>query len=112
DYTIANAENRETIYRYQQTLLDAYSEVTTNMSAVKNQQLGYMLKKREVKQLQEAVSTSHELYQSGYASYLEVITAQKNTLDAELEMVRKKKDIYTAAVNLYRALGGGWRNGQ
>ncbi len=112
DYTIANAENRETVYRYQQTLLDAYSEVTTNMSAVKNRQLGYLLKKKEVMQLQEAVSTSHELYQSGYASYLEVITAQKNTLDAELEMVRKKKDIYTAAVNLYRALGGGWRTGQ
>ncbi|MCG2615742.1 TolC family protein [Terrimonas sp. NA20] len=110
DYTIANAENRETVFRYQQILLDAYSEVTTNMSAVKNHQLTYNLKKKEVKQLQEAVTTSHELYQSGYASYLEVITAQKNRLDAELEMVRKKKDIYSAAVHLYRALGGGWKN--
>jgi outer membrane protein, multidrug efflux system len=109
DYTIANAENREAVYRYQQTLLDAYSEVTTNMSAVKNHQLAYLYKEREVKKLHEAVSTAHELFVFGSASYLEVITAQKNTLDAELEMVRKKKEIYSAAVNLYRALGGGWR---
>jgi len=108
DYVIANADNREAVHRYQQTLLDAYSEVVTAMAAVKNHQQAYRLKKIEVKQLQEAVATSHELYMYGYASYLEVITAQKNTLEAELEMILKKRDIFFAVVNLYRALGGGW----
>lgn len=108
DYAIANADNREAIYQYQQILLDAYSEVSTNLAAVNNHQQAYRLKTIEVKQLQEAVATSHELYMSGYASYLEVITAQKNTLEAELDLISKKRNIFLSIVQLYRALGGGW----
>jgi outer membrane protein, multidrug efflux system len=108
-YTMANAASKESVYTYQQTLLDAYSEVVTHMQAVQNYKQAYLLKEQQVKELNAAVSTANELYLSGYANYLEVITAQKNVLEAELELARQKKDIYASLVDLYRSLGGGWQ---
>lgn len=108
-YAVANATNREAVYLYQQSLLDAYSEVLTNMHAVQNFKLSSVLKQQEVTQLQEAVVTARDLYLSGYASYLEVITAQKNVLEAELQLTRQQRDIFVAQVLLYRSLGGGWQ---
>jgi NodT family efflux transporter outer membrane factor (OMF) lipoprotein len=108
-YAVANAANCEAVYLYQQSLLDAYSEVLTNMHAVQNFKQSSVLKDQEVKQLQEAVVTARDLYLSGYASYLEVITAQKNVLEAELQLTRQQRDIFVAQVLLYRSLGGGWK---
>jgi outer membrane protein TolC len=55
------------------------------------------------------VSTSRDLYLAGYASYLEIITAQRSVLDAELQLVERKKELFQATIRLYRALGGGWQ---
>jgi NodT family efflux transporter outer membrane factor (OMF) lipoprotein len=105
-YAFSNAENKEMVLRYQQKLLDAYMEVLTNMQAVGNRRKEYALKKKEVSQLGEAVITARELYLAGYANYLEVITAQKNVLEAELELISSRLEITTAIVRLYRSLGG------
>ncbi|MBB6003739.1 hypothetical protein [Arcicella rosea] len=43
------------------------------------------------------------------ANYLEVITAQSNLLQSELELVSLKKARLEADVDLYRSLGGGWK---
>lgn len=59
--------------------------------------------------LSKAVQTARDLYVGGYANYLEVITAQKGVLDAELEMVDTRLKMMQAKVDLYRALGGGWQ---
>ena len=80
----------------------------TNVQGIENYQEVFKLKEEEVLDLTHAVETSNELYKSGYATYLEVITAQKSVLAAELELsdVRKQQFIYM--IDLYRALGGGW----
>ena len=39
---------------------------------------------------------------------LRVITAQRNAIDAELNMIRTKKNVEFALINLYRSTGGGW----
>ena len=106
--TMANASSKEAVYNYQQKLLDAYSEVVTSMNAVENGKQAYSLKLQEVQQLQNAVASARELYLTGYASYLEVITAQKSVLDAELQLAEQKKNIYISLIQLYRSLGGGW----
>ena len=108
-YTIANADNREAVYAYQQRLLEAYTEVVTRLSAVQNLRHSYNTKLQEVQQLSDAVVTARDLYLSGYANYLEVIMAQKSVLEAELELVNQKRDIFLALVQLYRSLGGGWK---
>jgi outer membrane protein TolC len=55
------------------------------------------------------VATANDLYLMGKASYLEVITAQRSVLDAELEVTGARKEVLLQTVALYRGVGGGWR---
>lgn len=107
-YVVANANNKEAVYQYQKSILNGFSETMTNLSNIYNNEQSFSLKEKEVNELSRAVSTANELYLTGYASYLEVITAQKGVLEAELQLTSQKKDIFQAMIGLYRTLGGGW----
>ena len=82
--------------------------MVNNIRGIDNLEQVYSMKEEEVEVLLSAVSTSNVLFTSGYASYLEVITAQKSVLEAELELANIKKGIFHSVIGLYRALGGGW----
>jgi len=109
DYARSIAEGRQALYAYQKTILTSLREVTNSLKGMENYQRFYALKQQEVASLNNAVSVANDLYLVGRASYLEVITAQRNVLDAELEMTNAKASIFLNAVNLYRSVGGGWR---
>jgi len=53
------------------------------------------------------IQNAHILFKNDMASYLEVILAQQNKLQSELENAAIKSQRLHAEVNLYRALGGG-----
>jgi outer membrane protein, multidrug efflux system len=57
--------------------------------------------------LQKATKDAMLMYQSGKATYLEVITAQNNLLQNELDVISTRKEKVNALTDLYRALGGG-----
>lgn len=109
DYFISGAEQRIAFANYQQSLVAAYNEVSTQMNSWTNLSQQFFLKEKEFNVLSTAVGTARDLYVSGYANYLEVITAQKGLLEAELELVNTRLRMMEAKVNLYRALGGGWQ---
>jgi outer membrane protein TolC len=109
DYERTIAEGKQALYAYQKTILTGFQEVTNSLKGIGNYDAYYRMKQAEVAALNKAVTVAGDLYLVGRASYLEVITAQRSVLDAELEMTAAKKNIYLNAVNLYRAVGGGWR---
>ena len=47
-------------------------------------------------------------YDEGYASYLDVLDAQRLLFEAELSYVDVQGDVFTALVGTYKAMGGGW----
>ncbi|WP_143961360.1 TolC family protein [Litoribacter populi] len=102
------AQNRIQVYNYSQSIIHGYTEVVTGFKRVENLKNKYLYKQEETKVLQSAVSTANGLFRGGYASYLEVITAQARVLEAELEMTTTRKEIFHSVVDLYRSLGGGW----
>lgn len=102
------ARRLEAYYRYQKSIITGYGEVVNNIRGIDNLEAVYALKEQEVEVLLNAVSTSNVLFTSGYATYLEVITAQKSVLEAELELANIKKGIFHSVIGLYKALGGGW----
>ena len=102
------AQRTEAYYTYQKSIISGYGEVVNNIRGIDNLEQVYSLKEQEVEVLLNAVSTSNVLFTSGYASYLEVITAQKSVLEAELELANIKKGIFHSVIGLYKALGGGW----
>jgi outer membrane protein, multidrug efflux system len=109
NYDIQVAQGKQALYAYQKVILGGYLEVMNSMKGIENYNRHYDLKQREVQSLKNAVNVSNDLFLVGRANYLEVITAQRNVLDAELELAATKKNIFINAVNLYRAVGGGWR---
>jgi len=109
DFQQAVAGNYEGYYRYQQALQTGFREVVVGLQGLENYRAVADLRAREVAQLQSAVATSNELFVAGYASYLEVITAQRSVLEAELSLADARQEQLLQSVNLYRALGGGWQ---
>ena len=87
----------------------AVMEVQTSLQSINNLGSQYALKQQEVKELTTAIDTANDLYANGYANYLEVITAQKSLVDAEIELTLMKKVQFQTIVALYRASGGGCR---
>lgn len=57
--------------------------------------------------LEKGINDAMKLYKNGMATYLEVITAQNNKLQNDLEFINVKAEKLNAEVDLYRALGGG-----
>lgn len=108
DFAIADAQQQIAVNNYKQTILHAYEEVISNLKGIEHYKKIVALNQDEVETLTEAVATSNDLYFSGYASYLEVITAQKGVLEAELKRTIAQKELLLYTVNLYRSLGGGW----
>ncbi len=109
NYERTVAESKLALYNYQKSILYGYQEVMNGLNGINNYTNFYQLKQKEVNALKNAVSVSNDLFLVGRATYLEVITAQRNVLDAELELANTRKNIFINAINLYRAVGGGWR---
>ena len=109
NYDLATAAELEAFQQYRKTLINAYQEVLTPLNGIAHYKEVYTLKQAETVSLQKAVTTARELYITGYASYLEVVSAQRGVLDAELESVTNKKITFIHLIHLYRALGGGWQ---
>ena len=110
DYHRSTATDREAFFHYQRALQTAYREVHTDLRGLANLRRAYALKQQEVATLTQAVNVSRDLFSAGakYASYLEVVTAQRNVLDAELEATQLRQQQFLLLIDLYRALGGGW----
>jgi NodT family efflux transporter outer membrane factor (OMF) lipoprotein len=104
----AEASSLEALYTYNKAVLTGFQEVSTSLKKLENNRKINDFKKQEVDVLQQAVVTSKDLFVTGYASYLEVITAQRSVLEAELSLTNVQKNQYLALVELYRSLGGGW----
>ncbi|CAN5338982.1 TolC family protein [soil metagenome] len=108
-YNQSVARNMEAFYNYQFTIITGYQEVVTSLNRVENYKQVYDFREQETEVLLSAVSTSNDLYFAGYATYLEVITAQSRVLEAELSLLNTRKEIFLSLIDLYRALGGGWK---
>jgi NodT family efflux transporter outer membrane factor (OMF) lipoprotein len=109
EYYSANARQLQALYNYERTIVNAYSEVATELSKIDNLQKSYDLKAKQVDALTTSIDISNQLFKAARADYLEVLTTQRDALEAKLELVETKKEQLSAVVNVYRDLGGGWR---
>lgn len=105
----ARAEQAEALVLYKQAIVAGLLEVDQQLRSNRQLAEGYAIKARQVTQLTEAVDAASELFRSGSATYLELLTVQQAALEARLELVEWRRRQVTAAIGLYRALGGGSR---
>jgi len=108
-YLSANAKQIQAIFNYEQTILNAYIEVANQLSNVNNLGHTYSLKEKEVQALTQSIDISNELFKSARADYMEVLLTQRDALESRFELIETKRKQMNATVNLYQALGGGWK---
>lgn len=107
EFFIANKKQQITFLQYQNTITTAYNELSALLHRTEAFQSVLAHKSKEIEHLEIAVNVSNDLYLSGYANYLEIISAQKNKLQAELDFVDIQLKNADSQVLLYKALGGG-----
>lgn len=110
DLMATEAEQKIAYTNYQKIIVNSFTEVYNYLNLIDNTNQIHELKSKEVDVLKKSITTSLDLFKFGRATYLEVVTAQKNALQAQMELINLRKSQYGAVIGLYRALGGGWRS--
>ena len=105
----ANSRQLQAMYNYQRTVLNAYFEVSNQLSNINNLEKSYSLKSQQVDALKKSIEVSGDLFKSARVDYFEVLMTQRDALEAKLELVETQKQLLNATVGIYRNLGGGWQ---
>lgn len=108
-YEIAKLTRDKAELDLQEQVMRAVTEVSNILITVDKQKELLELAHQRVENSELAVKNASLLFKSGYATYLEVITAQSSALRSELDLVKIKQDQLDTYVALYRSLGGGWQ---
>ncbi len=109
DYEVVQLQREQAVIQFRQSVLRAVVEVSNAFVQLDKLGQQQQIAITQVDTLQRAVSNAKLLFRSDLANYLEVITAQGNALQAELNLAAIQRQQLSAKVELYRALGGGWK---
>lgn len=108
-YEIAKAQQQQAYLEFEKSLLTAGNEVSNALAQYNNETAKLEIRGKQVDALKKAAAYSDELLTYGLVNYLEVLTAKDNALNTELNLIDNKYRQYSAIIELYRALGGGWQ---
>ena len=107
-YLNANYSQMQSVYNLERTILNAYVEVSNQLSNMENLQSSYQMKSEQVDALMQSTSIATNLFNSARADYMEVMLTQRDVLDARFELIENKMKQLNTLVKLYKSLGGGW----
>ena len=105
----AGAQRDQAAFAYRRTALTAFREVEDALAAVKriDEQILFARSQRDA--LAEGLRLATNRYREGYSPYLEQLDAQRGLLGAELSLIQLQADALSARIQLFQAMGGGWR---
>lgn len=106
----AEARARQSALLYEQTVRNAFREVSDALSNVRISADAETDYRNRVEQTQNALRLARQRYESGYSGYLEVLDAQRTLNTAQLAQVLNRRAFLGYTVDLMNALGGGWVN--
>ncbi len=104
----AEAREREALYFYQRTILNAFRETNDALIGSQKKIEEVELQKKRVDALREFARLSRLRFDKGVAGYLEVLVAENELFAADLASVNLLGARYTQVINVYQAMGGGW----
>jgi outer membrane protein, multidrug efflux system len=108
EYRAALAQRDQAKIAFEKSVTQAFGEVSTSLSAHQELANSYKEQLSSVEAYRESVRLSSIRYDSGLASYLEIIDAEIQMYPAERSVIIYDLGRKEALINLYRALGGGW----
>lgn len=106
---VSELQKNQAYLNYKNTLIQASSEVTDALFSIDAQDKILDLKKKEYEAYESAIANSKELVNYGMTNYLEVLLATDNSLQAQIAYTNAFNTKWQSVIQLYLALGGGWR---
>ncbi|TLY34385.1 MAG: efflux transporter outer membrane subunit [Nitrospirae bacterium] len=107
----AEAQARQAVAQYEQTILVAFREVEDALVAVRKTRDQTLAQEEQVTALRSALHLAELRYKGGISNYLDVLTSKRSLFDAELSLTATRRLHLVSIVQLYKALGGGWTSG-
>lgn len=107
-YKISKAQQEQAKLSFQQTLLDAGTEVNAALTKIQATGEKDGLYTKQIASLETAVKSTQALMMNSSTNYLQVLTAQQTLLTAQMSQISNKFSQIQAAIELYQALGGGY----
>ena len=109
NYDAAKARYEQALAQYQKAALNSYREVANAIVSVKKLGEARLELEDGVEALTDAAALARSRYDTGLANYLEILTADQQLFDQELQLAQVRGEEMRSFVELYRALGGGWQ---
>ncbi len=111
-YNLKNAEalKEEAIATYKSTVMSAFSDVRTSLTAQKESDNVVKAMQAQVDSLRKAASIARLQYDNGYTDYLTVLDAERQLFTAELSLASALQNRLNSIVSVCMALGGGWED--
>jgi multidrug efflux system outer membrane protein len=106
---LAEAVQRELLVNYERAIYTAFREVSDSLAGYRKTSEQRAQQERLVEALRASTRLSAQRYEGGVDNYLQVLDAQRNLFQGELDLARLRQQELAAIVQLYRALGGGWK---
>ncbi|MCC8403228.1 efflux transporter outer membrane subunit [Paraburkholderia sp. MMS20-SJTN17] len=104
----AEARQQEALFAYQSAVQVAFQQVADALIAVQKSREQLTILDRQVNSNRTYLRLARLRYEGGYTSYLEVLDAERNLFNAELQHTQTQATTLTSVVSLYMAMGGGW----
>ena len=105
---VQRARERQALAAYQKTIQTAFREVEDALTNVQRYAALEGNAQASVTAAREALRLANVRYDAGYTGFLDVLDSQRTLNGAELALIRSRQNLLSAAVDLMKALGGGW----
>src|SRR6266849_2548301 len=106
---LAESQHQQALIAYRQSIQRAFGDVSDALIGYQKFHEVRVRQESTVADLQESVRLSNMRYKGGTTAYLEVLDGQRSLFAAELTLAQARGTEYQSLVQLYRALGGGWK---
>ncbi len=106
---LSQQTKEEMVLNYQKTIAGAFRDVSNALIALNKERAYREQQEKLVEAAKDATRLARIRYEGGSTGYLEVLTTDSNLFAAELNLVNAQQGEALALVQLYGALGGGWR---
>jgi multidrug efflux system outer membrane protein len=106
----AKAVSEQSLIAWQNALQTAYKEVRDALVRLREDGEAEVAQQVRADSARQALAIANRRYEAGYSGYLEVLEAERSSNDALQAMIVSRQARLSAAVDLFKALGGGWRD--
>ena len=106
--TQAEAQQQQALFQYQKSIQVAFQEVADALVSLQKTREQLVVQGSQVDALRTYARLARLRYEGGYTSYIEVLDAERSLFNAQLSYAQTQGVVFTSAVSLYKAMGGGW----